>query len=41
MPTLKTALVAVGLTLLALAVWELFLRKPVSGLLTKGDAPVE
>ena len=38
----KTALITIGLTLLALAAWELFLRKPVAGLLTKkDDAPVE
>lgn len=29
----------IALTLVALAVWELFLRKPVAGLLTKKDEP--
>jgi len=35
----KTALITVGLTLLALAIWDSFLRKPVLGLLKKGDEP--
>lgn len=37
MPEWKTALTTVVLFLIALAAWELFLRKPVAGLLTKGD----
>lgn len=42
MPNWKIAVTTIVLTLIALAVWELFLRKPVAGLVKgKDEPPVE